>query len=749
MAIRVVVIRNPETRAGESFENSLDHVLAELKRIELKLQLRVKSLRQSNSQNKADALQGLYISEKEIDTILCSSTTGAQSSLPQPDSENPVLQTGKDYLKQYEEYLFIKKREARSRGLVLRLERLKRIFNLSSFEIDTILICLLSEIDLRYQRLCAYLQDDVTRKSPTVDLVLQLLCNSFQDRLKAREAFLSESRLLKYHLINLCDDNIAKTTPLLARFIQLDQRISGYLLDSNQIDSRLVNLARLTGPGVNLPDIVLSDGIKSRLQKLIPRYKNKSLILCLQGTDADSKLGVAETICNGSGLPLLFVRVSDLIASETPYELLPPLIFREGCLQNAVIYFDEFDLLLENEKETRLLYNRLMTDLAEYPQWAILAASKEWRSVELSRAKPCISIEFPPTSYTERRQIWEKYLQRESYSARDINLDDLTGKFRFIGSQIRDVINVARNLAIWRDPENGAVSGEDLYMASRKQARESLNTLARKIQSVHHWEDIILPKDQMEELQEICGYVKHYHTVYTGWGFGRKVSLGKGLNVLFAGPSGTGKTMAAGIIANELKIDLYKIDLSSIVSKYIGETEKNLDRIFREGQTSNAILFFDEADALFGKRSEVRDSHDRYANIEVAYLLQKMDEYDGIVILATNLRKNMDEAFARRMHYSLEFPVPEEPDRLRIWQHIFPGEAPLSEDADLKFMARQFKISGGNIKNIALNAAFLAAQDGKLITIEHLIRATKREYQKIGKLCTEGDFAQFYELIKS
>ena len=207
--------------------------------------------------------------------------------------------------------------------------------------------------------------------------------------------------------------------------------------------------------------------------------------------------------------------------------------------------------------------------------------------------------------------------------------------------------------------------------------------------------------------------------------------------------------MAAEIMANELGLDLYKIDLSAIVSKYIGETEKNLDRIFEEGKTANAILFFDEADALFGKRSEVRDSHDRYANIEIAYLLQKMEEYDGMVILATNLRKNMDDAFARRMHFALEFPIPEEPDRFRIWQSVFPRAAPLADDIDLTFMARQFKITGGNIKNIALSAAFLAAQNGGSVTMENLIRATKREYQKMGKLCTEGDFVQYFELVKN
>jgi SpoVK/Ycf46/Vps4 family AAA+-type ATPase len=206
--------------------------------------------------------------------------------------------------------------------------------------------------------------------------------------------------------------------------------------------------------------------------------------------------------------------------------------------------------------------------------------------------------------------------------------------------------------------------------------------------------------------------------------------------------------MAAEIIAHELNLDLYKIDLSMVVSKYIGETEKNLSKIFREAQDCNAILFFDEADSLFGKRSEVRDSHDRYANIEIAYLLQKMEEYDGIAILATNLHKNIDEAFARRLHFSIEFPFPEEEYRHQIWEKVFPESIPLGKDIDLHFMSRQFKISGGNIRNIALHAAFLAAESSSVISMEYLILAAKREYQKMGKLCTEADFDKYFEFIR-
>ena len=308
----------------------------------------------------------------------------------------------------------------------------------------------------------------------------------------------------------------------------------------------------------------------------------------------------------------------------------------------------------------------------------------------------------------------------------------IAGKFRFTGGQIQDAAATARSLALWRNPSNAKITADDLYRACRLQSSRSLSTLARKIKPHYTWNDIILPPDRLEQLQEICNYVKYRSLVYDQWGFDRKLAMGKGLNTLFAGPSGTGKTMAADIMAGELGLDLYKIDLSSIVSKYIGETEKNLARIFAEAEASNAILFFDEADALFGRRSEIRDSHDRYANIEISYLLQKMEEYEGVVILATNLRKNMDDAFVRRMHFTVEFPFPSSSSRRRIWERIWPDD-----------LHRRPEVAGGNIRNIALAAAFLAADDGGTVNMEHLTRAVQREYQKMGKVVMGKEFSGY------
>jgi SpoVK/Ycf46/Vps4 family AAA+-type ATPase len=350
--------------------------------------------------------------------------------------------------------------------------------------------------------------------------------------------------------------------------------------------------------------------------------------------------------------------------------------------------------------------------------------------------------------YATRAELWKRQtgdisMSDDGFSVQD--LESLANKFSFTAGQIHDSIIAARGLAAWRSIDE-LPTLDEFYAAARAQSTPILNTMARKINPRFGWNDIVLIPDSLDILHEISNTIKNRHIVLGQWGFQRKLATGLGLNVLFAGESGTGKTMAADILAGELGLDLYKIDLSGIVSKYIGETEKNLDRIFTEAKTSNAILFFDEADAVFGKRSEVRDSHDRYANIEISYLLQKMEEYDGVVILATNLRSNIDEAFVRRMHSVVDFPMPEAEYRLRIWQVHFPSDAPRGE-LDLEFLAERFKIAGGNIRNIVLGAAFLAAEDEQPIKMKHLARAARRELQKMGRLVREQDFGKYYRFI--
>jgi SpoVK/Ycf46/Vps4 family AAA+-type ATPase len=357
----------------------------------------------------------------------------------------------------------------------------------------------------------------------------------------------------------------------------------------------------------------------------------------------------------------------------------------------------------------------------------------------LLRAPNLVRVTYPRPTYPQRRALWTHYLDGHGATP-DLDVTAVAGRFRLTGGQIRDAVLDARHRAAQGPPGKRTIDTDDLFAAARARTSDQLIALAKKVEPRHTWDDLVLPDDQLTQLREMCDQMRYRPIVLGEWGFDRKLSLGKGLNALFAGPSGTGKTMAAEVIARDLGLDLYKIDLSTVVSKYVGETEKNLERIFRAAHNSNAILFFDEADALFGKRSEVRDAHDRYANVEISYLLQKMEEYDGLVVLTSNLSKNMDEAFMRRMHFTVEFPYPEEDARRRIWGIVLPTEAPLAPNIDFCLLAERYRLTGGNIRNVALTAAFLAARDSEIIGMDHLLWATRREFQKMGRLASGREF---------
>jgi hypothetical protein len=288
-------------------------------------------------------------------------------------------------------------------------------------------------------------------------------------------------------------------------------------------------------------------------------------------------------------------------------------------------------------------------------------------------------------------------------------------------------------------------AGGDLRSAVRRVASGHLDGLAIRVAPRRGWDDLVLGTDQSEQLRELVARYRQRCTVHQDWGFGAVPSAG--VVGLFAGQSGTGKTLAAEVVAGDLGLDLYKVDLSSVVSKYVGETEKNLERVFTVAAAGNVVLFFDEADALFGRRSEVGDAHDRYANIEVAYLLQRLESYDGLMVLATNLQRNIDQAFLRRISVAVDFPLPDEPQRHAIWQRSFPASAPTA-GLDLGFLARQFKIPGGAIRNAALAAAFLAAEAGEEITMQRVVIGLKREFQKLGRLRTETEFERYFDLVR-
>jgi ATP-dependent 26S proteasome regulatory subunit len=730
------------TVLGCAFSSNLEHLLTELNRVDLKLRLQVLEAHSRDKFWNGDELRGLYVSEEEVSALTANGFTCEQKDIP-PASGNPSYQSLREELAQLEKQIDERKAGSLCQGTELRLEWLGDRFALTSLDKDILLLCLLPELDLKYERLFGYIQDDVTKRRPTVALALDLLCSSFADRLAERQSLSQHAPLIKYHYISLHDDTPEKNAPLLAKSLKLDDRIRDYLLGFDEIDTNLLLFVHRIAPQRRLEDIVLADNISARLVHLTDAYKGGThLIYYFYGPEGTGKQSTAEALCHRLRTSLLVADVKLMLRVGLPFETITRLLCREAMLQDAIIYWKGFDTLLDDDFSLQL--RTAMAEIEHYPGLVFLSGDRVWDARHSWQSRLFIPVEFPVPDYGQRQQLWLTFLDGQAKAAETV-IGVLASKFQLNGGQILEAASLARNLALWRD--GGSATGDDLHRACRQVSNQKLIQLARKVKPRHIWADIVLPKDQLEQLRDICSYVKYHQLVYGEWGFERKLSLGKGLNVLFTGPSGTGKTMAAEIMAKELELDLYKVDLATVVSKYIGETEKNLDRIFKEAQNSNAILFFDEADAIFGKRSEVKDSHDRYANIEISYLLQKMEEYEGMVILATNLRKNLDEAFIRRTHFIVEFPSPEEEHRYRIWKNIFPGEAPLEDGVDFEFLARQFKVNGGNIKNIALNAAFLAADDGGMINMKHLIWATKRELQKMGRIHTEADFGKYHAFV--
>jgi AAA+ superfamily predicted ATPase len=355
-----------------------------------------------------------------------------------------------------------------------------------------------------------------------------------------------------------------------------------------------------------------------------------------------------------------------------------------------------------------------------------------------------IEIRCGEDSFEHQMSAWSHAARARAVHLSPADLASLAGRFTLSAGQVRSALATACSLAAMAG--GGAPDAPLIAAAARQASDQSLGRLAMKIHRKHEWADLVLPGATLERLREFAAAIRHRHLIFDEWGFGERLLHGAGIKALFAGASGTGKTMAAGVIARELGLDLFKVDLSGVVSKYIGETEKNLDRVFRAAGASNAILFLDEADAILGKRSEVRDAHDRYANIEVAYLLQRLEEHDGVVILATNLRRNIDEAFNRRMQYVIDFPRPEEAERERIWRGMFPPQSPVAPDVDFTFLAHQFDLAGGEICNVALDAAFIAAREQSPIDMRAIVEALSRQLAKQGKTPTGTDFRQYQRL---
>jgi SpoVK/Ycf46/Vps4 family AAA+-type ATPase len=595
------------------------------------------------------------------------------------------------------------------------IEVVSRLFGLSAFEKSLLLLCAAFDLDSEVAKLCSQAQGSPGAQYPTFGLALAALPHAHWS------ALAPSSHLRRFMLIDVLSSH---SVPLTASPLRAEERVLHYLTGVSYFEPQLNGMVRPVGE-----QGAIVNSHKRIVQRIVLAWKgarNRVPVVQLWGPDEPSKLTIAKRACADVGLELLQLPAELVPTKADEMERFVRLWTREAALLGSGLYISAEDIDSAAQKSLR----RLMDGI---PGPAFLGTREPWGELE----QRSISIEVRKPEKQEQRTLWMGYLgpAGSPSSLNDQSLSKLVGQFDLNEHSIR----VAAEEGV-----SAAKDGLDLYEAlceaSRAATRPRLGELAEQISPRATLDDLVLPEREKRLLRELAIHVAHRHTVYTDWGFEAKLSRGLGITALFAGNSGTGKTMAAEALARELKLDLFRIDLATTVSKYIGETEKNLRKVFDAAEDGGAILFFDEADALFGKRSEVKDSHDRYANIEIGYLLQRMESYRGLAILATNMKRALDTAFVRRLRFIVDFPFPDEKSRAEIWRRIFPPNTPTS-GLDIDRLAR-LGVTGGNIKNIALYASFLAAGEGVPVGMGHLKRAAQVEYDKMEKPLTQAEFGE-------
>jgi hypothetical protein len=624
--------------------------------------------------------------------------------------------------------------------------RLVEAFGLTPLEEDLLLLAAAPEFDLKYETLYAYLNDDVTRKWATADLARRLLAG--EDIGTVVGAIAPGATLAACQLVQRISPPAGRVATLNAGYaltagvshwlhghsalIGSDEGAIDWVPDANRVDCG-DSARRRAEPIARLADLSTSRG------DLPP-------VVALLGDAGSGRMSAAVATAAATGWPLLHVHLHAVGADDDVVAMLDRLTLAL-TLEPAVVLVDGFDASSDDEPRRVPRESQIGRAIARWPAPTLVLFrtndEERWRACAGPRR--VIETRCHHETCAGRVALWKQGARRIAADLADAEVENLAARFLLTPGQVRATFATARDLATMDG--TGSVTASQLGAAARLTSSRALGRLATKVERMHDWDYLVLPVATLRRLREFAEAIKDRELVYGDWGFGDRVIAGIGIKALFAGASGTGKTMAAGVIARELGLDLYKIDLSGVVSKYIGETEKNLDRIFRAARTANGILFLDEAEAIMGKRSEVKDAHDRYANIEVAYLLQKLEEHDGVVILATNLRRNIDDAFNRRMQYVIDFPRPDESERERIWRGMFPPRSPRGDDVDFAFLARHFDLAGGDIRNVVLDAAFLAARDGGVIGMSAIVEALSRQLSKQGKTPTGTDFREYQGLL--
>lgn len=598
------------------------------------------------------------------------------------------------------------------------LTYVKGLLRLSAFEFFYLVLCLLPVYDEKYKQVFCYLQDDITRPYPGCALAYRLYhcVRHTSDLAESCDAI--HALRAKFDLY--CCVKEGELDPFLADFLLFGGR-------------RTMPYAHLTVAQDKEP-LPVFEGCVEQLADALARADERQMVCCISGPLGSGKRTLVKQASASLNMSVIFC---DLGQAAQEFDdggdewLLS--VGRQALLQRA------WPCFFGCTEETAVRAARRMSDFSGV---VFLLGTQPLHFSPEDDNTVCLKFILPTPDFAEGARLWEYYLTKYGCHALADGAE-MANKFHFTPGQIHCAVQDACNQSL----ATGTLNRQTLYEGTYAQITHSLNEKATLLYTKYNWDQLVLAEEEKQMLRNACNQILYKHIVYRDWGFDKRISYGRGVSMLFAGPPGTGKTMAAQVIAHELDIEIYKVDLSQIVSKYIGETEKNLNSLFHEAGKSNVILLFDETDALLGKRTEVKDSHDKNANLETSYLLQKMEEYEGITIMTTNYLENIDAAFFRRISYVVHFPFPDENARTKLWRSIFPDELPKAADLDYEYLGKKFAIAGGNIKNAAVTAAFLAVQGGMRLEMEHILRALKYELTKQGKILLAEDFGEYGYLL--
>jgi hypothetical protein len=691
----------PTATSAAMGDPSLAHVLGRVGVVEERIRALVAARRAEDPQPD-DPFRGLYLSDEAVDRLLASAATTPRWAADDPRQAEC-------------------ERLADAAPEPVRLRVLAETFGLVPLDVELLLVATACDLDARFEQLFGYLNDDVTRRRPSVAVALAL-CGVPLSSAEGR-ARLVHGPLVSYGLVTVEDPE----RPFPGRAIRVPDRVVGHLLGDDAADPALAAVL-VHGPDVDWGEAgPLAGALAAGVMLAYLREP---------ATGSGRVLGVRALRRYGIGAVGLDL---ERLAAEPDPVGVARAAAREARLRRAGLVAAPVEAVTGQAA----VLDALRID----PLPLLLVGGAAWDPVWTR--DPPVLVDVPASTVSERSALWRTALDGRTSAGEaggpELDAGQATAQFLLRPDQ---VVRAAGSALIQsRLTSDGRLTAEHVRAGARAENGSALQRLARRVEPAVGWADLVLPPSTATALREVAVRARHRERVLGDWHMRPGGGRGHGVAALFAGDPGTGKTMSAEVVAGELGLDLYVVDLATVVDKYVGETEKNLERIFTAAAGVNGVLLFDEADAVFGKRSEVRDAHDRYANVESAYLLQRMETFDGLAILATNLRANIDEAFTRRLDVLVDFPLPDAERRLALWRRCL-GTLPIGDDLDLEFCAEAFELAGGGIRSAAVTAAYLAADSGTAVTMAHAVTAVQREYRKLGRLCLPHEFGRYYALLR-